>query len=471
MSHTRCWAPSTSMYLTPRGDVQACCFNVAHPLGNIREARLPEIWEGARAQRLRDALDLGDFSNGCQACAWSARTGAAPLQEYDQFAPPSRWPKRLELALSNRCNLACIMCHGELSSTIRARRERLAPLPAVYGDQFFDDLAPFLMNAVQVKLLGGEPLLADETYRVLESVITLDAPPACHLTTNATLLPPRALALMERRPLHFAVSIDGWSREVFESIRIGADRSVVMANFLRLRRYCLEAGTTIAMTFSLMRHNWHELLDCLVFAEEHGVRTIVNTVAYPTTSSIWSLPRRNLADLLAALRRSDHLAIGSLDLNRGAWTDTLGRLEARVTSAVDEPVNLLESQVAVRTPPPTRLSALPTWTQSADYLDVDEHETVTRTSATGFLGLGRGEAAGRPLLLALHRLGADAGCEVEVVEQESVATPRTQRIRFVPPAPQITHDPQEIELVTAPVGPGSRRIYARWAPPSPRPEA
>lgn len=467
MTLSACLAPATALYLTPSGDVQACCFNVAHPLGNVAEQRLLDIWHGARAQRLRDALAIGDLSRGCQACAWSARDGAGPYREYDQFAPPTRWPRRLELALSNRCNLACVMCNGELSSTIRSRREGRRPLATVYDDRFFDDLAPFLAHADQVKLLGGEPLLAEETYRVLETVIRVDAPPACHLTTNATVLPPRALALMERRPLHFAVSIDGWSRRVFESIRVGADRDQVMANFVRLRDYCRSAGTTIAVAFSLMRQNWHELLECLQFAEANGVRTVVNTVVYPTSSSIWSLPREELARVLETLHRQRAQAIGPLELNGSAWTETIDRLEHRVTSAADQPLNLLDAPVAVRTRSGAAPTALPEWARRADHLDIDEYEIVTFSSPDGFLGLDSREVTGRPLLVALHQVGARAHCEVHVVDAGLPSPPRTERLRLVPLSAETDVDRADIELTTVPAGAGARRVYARWLPPSP----
>ncbi len=66
---------------------------------------------------------------GCELCEVEHALGnraATPAQAFDQFAPgPSVWPRQLEFTLSNRCNLECEMCFGELSSKIRTRREGL----------------------------------------------------------------------------------------------------------------------------------------------------------------------------------------------------------------------------------------------------------------------------------------------------------------------------------------------------------
>ena len=51
-----CRAPFTSMYLDQHGSVRACCQNTEHPLGNVTEQRLRDIWEGPQAKELRDAM-------------------------------------------------------------------------------------------------------------------------------------------------------------------------------------------------------------------------------------------------------------------------------------------------------------------------------------------------------------------------------------------------------------------------------
>lgn len=58
--------------------------------------------------------------------------------------PDPDWPRQMEFSVSNTCNLQCVMCNGEWSSSIRSQREGLPPLPKVYDDAFFDGLRDFL---------------------------------------------------------------------------------------------------------------------------------------------------------------------------------------------------------------------------------------------------------------------------------------------------------------------------------------
>ena len=163
-----CYAPFTSMFLDPHGNVLACCQNTRHPLGHVGDAPLVELWRGEGAASLRRALRADDLSQGCEYCAWQLEDGgwdttlAASFDDapVDHGAP--EWPRCLELALSTTCNLECAMCNGDWSSKIRARREGRPPLPKPYGEPFFAELREFLPHLSEARFLGGEPFLATE---------------------------------------------------------------------------------------------------------------------------------------------------------------------------------------------------------------------------------------------------------------------------------------------------------------------
>lgn len=429
-SRPACFAPFTSLYLTPRGDVQACCFNVTRPLGNITTERLTDIWRGAAADRLRAALDADDLGHGCQVCAWELDDGLEPpSRDFDDFpAPgPPAWPRRLELALSNRCNLACVMCHGELSSTIRARRERLPALPSVYDDRFFADLDELLPHLDQIKLLGGEPMLAPETVRVLEALIRLDAPAACHLTTNGTRIGPVMEDLMARRPLHFSISIDGSSREVVEDVRRGIDHERMLAGFHRLRRYCADAGTTLAVCFTLMRRNWHELADVVLLAEEHGLRALVNPVAYPYGESLASCTPDELDEVARGLADRDRAVRAALVVNEPAWDGVLARVDAlrRRAAGRERPHRTLRVRSAG-----TAAASPPDRAGDGDRLRCDSSETVLAVDGAGFLGVPAEACVGRPALLAVHRAESRLGADARVVSEDT-GTATVHRLSFV----------------------------------------
>src|SRR5579862_5024489 len=68
-----CYAPFVSLYLTPTGEVQACCRNMTYILGDLRNQRLTEIWNGGKIAVLRKALTDYRFNLGCTYCEWESQ--------------------------------------------------------------------------------------------------------------------------------------------------------------------------------------------------------------------------------------------------------------------------------------------------------------------------------------------------------------------------------------------------------------
>ncbi|MEZ5322516.1 MAG: SPASM domain-containing protein [Microthrixaceae bacterium] len=158
-----CSAPFASLYLDQHGFARACCMNVYQLLGNVAERSLREIWDGAALTELRRAVERHDLTVGCEFCKWRVDEGREDLafarwfDEYDDEPDDPRWPRQLELSISNTCNLQCVMCNGEWSSSIRSQREHREPLPTVYGDRFFEELVEFVPHLRRVKVLGASP--------------------------------------------------------------------------------------------------------------------------------------------------------------------------------------------------------------------------------------------------------------------------------------------------------------------------
>ncbi|MBL8774573.1 MAG: radical SAM protein [Acidimicrobiales bacterium] len=336
-----CYAPFTSMYLDPHGDVLACCQNTEHPLGNVADRSLADIWHGARAEELRTALEAYDLGRGCRFCAWQvddgnyAATYSHSFEGIEVRSARPEWPRRLEFAVSNTCNLECVMCNGEWSSKIRSRREGRAPLRSVYGDRFFEELRPFLHHLTEARFLGGEPLLAAETLRIMDLMVEEGVEVPCHLTTNGTQWNDRVERLLDRLPVSLAVSLDGVTPETVESIRVGASHAALMENLARYRAYTTSRGTTLDLTFCFMRQNWHEFGAYLAFADEWGCRVYVNTVIHPRFS-VYHLPLAEFDAMLHALEAEDATRRDQLTVNQPLWISELERLRTWSAQAAAE---------------------------------------------------------------------------------------------------------------------------------------
>jgi MoaA/NifB/PqqE/SkfB family radical SAM enzyme len=280
---TACVAPWVALELDPAGWAYGCCANQTYRLGRIGEQRLADLWDGERMQTLRDALRRWDLSVGCQSCRWHIEHGrmdpdAAVYDRYDVTSDRPAAPRAMTFALSNRCNLGCVMCNPSLSSTLR-HQAGMPRLASPYDDEFFEDLSAFLPHLQYAKFLGGEPFLIPEHHRVWDLMEEVGGPPRLQVTTNGTIWNDRVESVVSRFITDITVSMDGFTAATFESIRRGARHADVLVNVERFRAACAASGAELRFCFCLMASNWHELGAFLRWADEGAVPVSVNLVS------------------------------------------------------------------------------------------------------------------------------------------------------------------------------------------------
>jgi MoaA/NifB/PqqE/SkfB family radical SAM enzyme len=329
-----CYAPHGSMYFDQHGRVRACCQNTGTYLGEVGRQTIREIWESANAEILRNALENNDYAYGCSFCEWQLRDGNSHedgfARQFDDLEPAnrrSRWPRQMEFSLTNTCNLQCVMCNGDWSSSIRRNREHREPLPAAYQDEFFEELTEFLPHLDDVKFLGGEPFLGNEPLRVLDLIAELSGPPRIAITTNATIWTPRVARIIESLDPNIQVSLDGASAGTYNAIRIGADFDAVLAN---IDRYVNRLGTDkVSLTHCLMIDNVHEFPAFLRLAEDRNLNVGINVVRFPERRSLYHLPADEFDAILGSLDAASAALEPSLTGNRrDAWLSQLAALRS-----------------------------------------------------------------------------------------------------------------------------------------------
>ncbi len=313
------------------GMVSVCGFTRASPLGRVGEQPIAQMWQGAVAQRMRSAVRQDDLGTFCTSCAEEIAGGNVHgvfARSFDSFEVDAGvpWPTRMEFALSTTCNLQCIMCSGEFSSAIRSQREGLPPFRSRYGDAFLDEIGPFLDRLEQARFLGGEPFLADINFRIWQLMVDRGSSAECNVTTNGTQWSPRVESVLEQLRFSLGVSIDGFTRETVETVRAGASYDRIMENLERFLRYRDRRGTSVSLTFCLMRQNVHEFVDYLHFAEDRGCQVFVNTVRQPPQFSLYHLPAHELRDVVSVLERRRDQAVDRLSINRQVLVEQVDRL-------------------------------------------------------------------------------------------------------------------------------------------------
>ena len=331
-----CYAPHTNVFFEMKGRVLACCWNWRQPLGTVQSGQtFEQMWNGPQAAALRRAVESYDFSRGCEFCDDQTRDGwttRAVMRGFDNFpvkAPDPQWPSRMEFSISNSCNLECVMCNGNFSSTIRANREKLPPVRTVYSREFIESLRSYLPHLTVAKFLGGEPFLIQEYYHIWEMMVEVAPHVRSHITTNGTIFNPRVAKFMEKLNFAFAVSLDGATKQTVESIRVNANFEEQLVILKRLREYCNERKTNLDLTFCLMKQNWHELGEFCLFADEWGSYVFINTVLKPPEFSINNLPPAELRKIVDTMEQQAPRLDSLLKRNHSVWFSEFERLRRK----------------------------------------------------------------------------------------------------------------------------------------------
>lgn len=334
---TACGAPNATLYFAPDGQVRACCVNTDYTLGRVPQQSIREIWEGAQIASLRTALQGQDFSLGCQDCEHRIAAGDrawSTAEQYDGYRDdqPGRYPKRMDFILSISCNLQCVMCNGDLSSSIRIHREKRPPLASPYGDAFFEELEEFLPHLERSVFLGGEPFVGKEPQRVFDLMIDQGHTGTVQVITNGTQWNERVERYLRELPMNLTVSIDGYTAETLEPLRVGVDRDRLFANVDRYQEVLAGTGRSVSFHYCLMRQNWHEFGAFLLEADRRDATAIVMTVTGPAGFSLWDLPEAELRTILDRLEDEDRTLAPRLGRNRSTWDAELDRIRRHLAS-------------------------------------------------------------------------------------------------------------------------------------------
>lgn len=199
------------------GAVFACCLLKPSPLGNIHEAHLRDIINGAVARRHRAEAREGRLA--CRPGCHLLKPDALPPRSLDDEVPYESL-RSLHLGFGDACNIDCIMC-----------RRAVGDFTALSADLLVDrvDVAPFAEVAVQ----GGEPLAIRECRRYLAHLARVGK--RYILLTNGLLIDDDTAQDLARHAARVVVSINAATPEVHERVNAGSSWARVLDNVARLR--------------------------------------------------------------------------------------------------------------------------------------------------------------------------------------------------------------------------------------------
>jgi MoaA/NifB/PqqE/SkfB family radical SAM enzyme len=359
-----CNAPYTSIYFGIDGSALACCKNRSYTLGHISRNTIQEIWNGARLKQLRESLNRYDFSSGCSGCLDGICAGKyanVMAASYDDFHTDKtpEYPLRMDFELSSTCNLACIMCDGNLSSTYRKHFQHLPPKPEHYGADFLNQLSTFIPHLKKANFLGGEPFLIGIYYEIWELLLSQNPDCLMHVQTNGHILNNKVKRILEKGRFSIGMSLESLNKEQFQQIRLFSNYDKFLENFRYFKAYCSAKSTYFNLAISPLRSTVRELPDFVHFANEEQVHIYFNTVTEPHDLALWSLPSAELHTIIRALDKVELPQHNSTASSNAAqyhsfinqlkqWATDAEQLEESMALHQHKPIEELKSGIADR---------------------------------------------------------------------------------------------------------------------------
>ena len=283
-SKTFCIYPWIHMHAWPTGQAYPCCHAKQHPVyGNVRTHTLKEIWNDSQMKKLRMNMLTETPSETCSKCYeqedagfFSGRQSAnkhhghhiqkvhdtKPDGTYDEFAM-SYW----DIRFSNLCNLKCRSCGHIFSSQWYQDQAKLAGgdwkehntalnIAGRSPTDMWEQLIPHLDYVEQIYFAGGEPLLMDEHYQILDELDRRGRYDVRLIyNTNFTHTELKNKSVFEYWKKFHSVAV-GASLDAMgprgEYIRKGTDWTVVEANRRKMLEVCPRVDFYISPTLSIM---------------------------------------------------------------------------------------------------------------------------------------------------------------------------------------------------------------------------
>ena len=206
-----CILPFIHLATKPDGKVKTCCNASNHSLGNFNNDDMESLWNSDDMKGIRLKMLSGMWSSNCHKCrtqemvghrskritenqSWAKEYGAEFTDIISKVKSDGSMPfkiKYFDLRLGAKCNLKCVMCDPGNSTLWRKdhkaiypqmRRHQLTRYYKWFNDSKEDhnwyerpiiqeQIYRQLKNITYLYFAGGEPLIMDQHYDILERCI------------------------------------------------------------------------------------------------------------------------------------------------------------------------------------------------------------------------------------------------------------------------------------------------------------
>ena len=287
-SSTFCMYPWIHFHAYPTGAAYPCCMaDMEFSIGDMRKNTIQEIWNQEPMKKIRKQMLNEQPVSACTRCYEKESSGFVSgrmsankhhghlinrIHETKEDGTLDRFELTYwDIRFSNLCNLSCRSCGHIFSSSWYQDQVKLAGPEwkktnkvLNYAGRFetdaWDQLVDHIEHVEQIYFAGGEPLLMEEHYKILDELVKRKKFNVRLIyNTNFTHTNLKARSVFEYWKLFDSVSVgaslDG-SGQYGEFIRKGTEWSKIEQNRINMIEICPNVDFYISSTLSIM-NAWH----------------------------------------------------------------------------------------------------------------------------------------------------------------------------------------------------------------------
>jgi len=291
-SKTVCILPWIHMYANADGNVLPCCIgDYKTPLGNTGNTPIKEIWNNSEYKKLRLQMLNNEQPSVCRQCWKHEEVGNESSRihmntKFAKFMPivnetnddgslDEMKLRYMDIRWSNICNFKCRTCSATYSSSW-AQEDGKDNIFIFAGgknnDSLYEQFKEHYKDIEFFYFAGGEPLLTDKHYDILEYLIDNNR-------TNVTLKYNSNLSNLfykkecitklwnKFKTVQIDASLDSWGNRA-EYIREGTEWFVIMNNLNLIKKESPHVKlnfSTVVSAFNLLT-----ITDYLKYMQEQG---------------------------------------------------------------------------------------------------------------------------------------------------------------------------------------------------------
>ncbi|KPL12041.1 hypothetical protein AMJ85_02170, partial [candidate division BRC1 bacterium SM23_51] len=247
------------------------------------------------------------------------------------------WPQVIDLGLTLKCNLNCVMCFTRYMPAIDLDRACL------------EKALPYLDYCHRIVWNDAGELFASSRTREFVGLMKRYHPPISYVSTNFLLIDRYIDDILDSGLTDMSVSVDAVRRETYERIRTGGRWDKLIANLELMQRRKVERQTQwprLTFLFVAMRSNLTELPDFVDFAKNYGGVAVHVLKMLPTPKGLERTEQPTLEEEKAvykrALRRAREIGI---ELQHTYFNNDVLLAEMARDGEIDIPVGRPDSPV------------------------------------------------------------------------------------------------------------------------------